>query len=134
MPRASALQLFFSPEGRVGRATFCLSTGLLVGLLAIFEHEVNGLARALLAGPVKLALFVSGVCVLSKRLHDRGRSGWWGAAPLFAFLAVWPWPQGWRGLLGVVVLAVSVFELGLGPGERRFNRFGPPPRLTPRQP
>lgn len=128
MLRASdIIQLFLSAEGRIARSTFWLAVGLLVAVLAGWDAGVHGAARAWLGGPVKLLLFVSGACVLAKRLHDRDRAGWWSAAPLFAFCLVWPRPSGVLDWVALLVLSAAAVELGLRPGVRRFNRFGPPP-------
>jgi uncharacterized membrane protein YhaH (DUF805 family) len=65
--------------------------------------------------------------VLSKRLHDRGRSGWWAAMVLVAFAAIWPAPHGFLGFLACVVLVWTAVELGVMGGEQGSNRFGPNP-------
>ena len=68
-----------------------------------------------------------GACVLSKRLHDRGRSGWWAALILFALIAVWPTPHGIGALVFTLILGWAVIELGVMQSEAGANRFGPSP-------
>ena len=76
------------------------------------------------------ALFYCGACVLSKRLHDRGRSGWWAALVLVAVVAVWPRPESFFDFFFTLVLIWAGVELGAMPGEAGANRYGPNP-LSP---
>jgi len=69
-------------------------------------------------------LFFSAACVLSQRLHDRGRAGWWGAPILLAFCVAWPHPHGALGVAAAVATGVIGLWLGLMPGAPRFNRYG----------
>lgn len=64
------LPLFLSLDGRIGRKDFCIGA---VALIA-----VGVLANLLpIVGPLlSLALIVPWTCLLVKRLHDFGRSGW----------------------------------------------------------
>jgi len=67
-------------------------------------------------------LLFSGACVLCKRLHDRGRAGWWAGLVLLALgTASWPTHYGWQA----AVLLIAVVDLGFWPGRKRANRFGP---------
>ena len=70
------------------------------------------------------AILFCAACLLSKRLHDRGRAGWRAFVPVIALFFVWPQPQGVAGALGCVVLAFALPELFLLPGRKGFNRFG----------
>ena len=72
-------------------------------------------------------MLFSAACVLSKRLHDRGRAGWWAAFPLWAFAVAWPAPHGVFGAIASLILVAAVVDLGVLPGQPAFNRFGPPP-------
>jgi uncharacterized membrane protein YhaH (DUF805 family) len=65
--------------------------------------------------------------VLSQRLHDRGRSGWWSAPVLLAFALAWPWPLGPLGWLSAAVLAWAAVDLAALPGQTAPNRYGAPP-------
>jgi uncharacterized membrane protein YhaH (DUF805 family) len=73
------------------------------------------------------ALMFFGACVLSKRLHDRGHSGWWAALILFALAAVWSGPKDFFDFIFTLVLVWAVVELGVMAGELGTNRFGPNP-------
>lgn len=131
-PRLRAGDLFLSSSGRIGRSEFWAAAGVLVAILAGYEHLVPfGVGRLLTAWLVKSALFFSGACMLSKRLHDRGRAGWWAVLPLIAVCVAWPRPYGVSGLLAMLVLVWSTGELGALPGRAEWNRYGPPPGEGP---
>jgi len=118
-------ELFFSSSGRVGRLPFLLAAVSLVVVLAFYQSALgDNVFTGVFAYPL---IFFSGSCVLAKRLHDRGRSGWWTAVILFAFIMIWPHPEGLLDFLGVAVIIWAVVELGLMPSEKGSNRFGPNP-------
>lgn len=123
--------LFFSAEGRAARTPFVLAALSLILVLAIYEAVVEPESLALVhtftGVLVYPALLYVGACVLSKRLHDRGKSGWWAALILFAVVMVWPAPHGVLDFLGLLVLLWAFVELGLMPGEQGTNRFGANP-------
>ena len=93
------------------------------------------LYEAVAASSVKLltfwfiypALLASTACVVSKRLHDRGRSGWWAALVLLGIVLVWRAPSAARLILAMPIIVWSVVELALLSGEEGANRFGPNP-------
>lgn len=120
-------ELFFSSAGRLARGPFLIVAAALIGLTALFEAVVFGPWHWLL-GIVfyPLVLFV-GACALSKRLHDRGRSGWWAGVVLLAAIAVWPRPIGFFDFLFCLVLVWAVVELGALAGEQGANRYGANP-------
>ena len=120
-------ELFLSGDGRIARTPFWLGAIVILVLLLLYEsinsptlHWVTGLF-------IYPLLIYPGVCVLSKRLHDRGRSGWWAALILFATVAVWPHPSSFFDFLFMVILIWAVVELGVMPGEAGANRYGPNP-------
>lgn len=62
--------LFLSLEGRIGRKDFCIGAVALIGV-GIFANLLP------IVGPlVSLALIAPWSCLMVKRLHDFGRSGW----------------------------------------------------------
>ncbi len=73
------------------------------------------------------ALFFVGACVLSKRLHDRGRSGWFAALVLFALVVVWPIPSTFLDFPFSLIVLWAVVELGVMGSEQGANRYGPNP-------
>lgn len=123
------VELFLSSAGRLARGPFLMAALLLIVMLALYE-AITGPTLTLLTGWFfyPLMLFV-GACVLSKRLHDRGRSGWWAAVILIAIVAVresveiWDFPF-------VLVIVWAIVELGVLTGEQGANRFGPNPLKT----
>jgi len=125
--RLDPVRLFFASTGRMGRLAFLPAIAVVVGLFAAYEAAVRGPAHLATAWLVHLVLLFSGVSLLSKRLHDRGRSGWWSAPILLAFVVVWPRPAGVADWLFAAVLAWAAVELALAPGRPGANRFGPRP-------
>jgi uncharacterized membrane protein YhaH (DUF805 family) len=67
--------LFFSPEGRIGRQTFWIGWLCLVGAGTV-SHFVPLIGWALW-----LAAVYGSVCIHTKRLHDMGQTGWWQVLP-----------------------------------------------------
>ena len=118
-------ELFFSARGRAPRLPSLIVAAVLVVLTALYEAVADSRGLHWATGWfVYPALFYCGACVLSKRLHDRGRSGWWAALILLAVVAVWPQPAGFFDFLFVVVLVWAGVELGAMPGEAGTNRYG----------
>ena len=120
-------ELFFSADGRTPRAPSLMAAGLLIAVAALYEAIVGPTLHWLTGWFIYPALFYCGACVLSKRLHDRGRSGWWAALILFAVVAVWPRPDSFFDFVFAVVLVWAGVELGAMPGEAGTNRYGPNP-------
>ena len=125
--RLDLTELFFSAAGRLPRGVFLITAAVLIGITLIYEaviwpplHWVTGLFV------YPLALFCA-ACVLAKRLHDRGRNGWWAALILLALVAVWPWPTDFWDFPFALVILWAVIDLALIPGEQGSNRFGPNP-------
>jgi uncharacterized membrane protein YhaH (DUF805 family) len=123
--------LFWSASGRLARTPFLIGCAVLISLAAIYEAWVGATMHWLTGWIVYPALLFAGACVLSKRLHDRGRSGWWAALILFALIAVWPTPHGIGALVFTLILGWAVIELGVMQSEAGANRFGPSPLATP---
>lgn len=126
-----SLSLFWHSTHRVGRLGFVLACAVLIALRAGTDGWAQHGLPVWLAMPIMLALGYSAMCVLSLRLHDRGRSGWWGWVVLILFAMVWPLahkavPDVAR--IGAAILLVPVFvDLALMPGQKSLNRHGPPP-------
>jgi uncharacterized membrane protein YhaH (DUF805 family) len=124
--RIDWVQVFFSSTGRMGRGLFVVTGVVLLAILYGYDAIAGGVLRLLTGWAVFFLIFFSSACILSKRLHDRGRSGWWAALVLWAFIVVWPEPDGLIDFLFVLILAAAAIELCLRPGEPTANRFGPP--------
>ena len=71
----------FSFQGRINRAKFWLAVliyfvaNIVVGILGYASG--SDAVATLLSSVVGLVIFVSGIFVAIKRLHDRDKSGWW---------------------------------------------------------
>ncbi len=137
------LGYFFGFSGRIGRLRFwlfaanCVAAALLcwVNLTRLHQRAPWMLAPALLLLPLLAGLLTVPV----KRLHDRGRSGWWLAfyalAPLVLFaLAQDQWDRGadWLGsglfgLLGLGIWAAAAIDMGVLRGTEGSNRYGDDP-------
>lgn len=117
--------LFLNSTGRIGRLPFALGAGAL--LLAGFAFERLAALPGWIDGAVAAALLYAGACLLSQRLHDRGRSGWWSGPILLALVLAWPRPHGLLDWVAAAALALVVIDLALLPGQARFNRYGAAP-------
>lgn len=129
-PQIDWREVFFSAEGRAARAPSWIAALIVLVLGAAYDNFAPPALHWITGWFVYPPLFYCGACILSKRLHDRGRSGWWAALVLTAVLAVWPEPGRAFGpaafLFGLVVLW-AIVELGVMPGETGANRYGPNP-------
>ena len=128
--RSEWAELFLSSNGRLSRTPFLIAAGVLIGVAVLYEAIAGYTLHWLTGWVVYPALLFSGACVLSKRLHDRGRSGWWALLILVAFIAVWPQPEHFLDFMFCLVIAWAVVELGVMGGEQGANRYGPNPLKT----
>ena len=144
---------WFAFRGRIGRGRYWSLTGLyvlalIVGMivfagLGIVVHAGAGDTITLVMVPIgmafMLAMSVAIAAIGVRRLHDRGKSGYW----LLLYYSVPLWTARHAGLdasgmvylvvtLGVVIWAVV--DLGVLRGDTESNSFGPSPlevRLQP---
>ncbi len=121
-------ELFASASGRSARTPFWIATALLLAVAGAYEAAAGPTLRLLTFWLIYPVLLAGATCVLAKRLHDRGRSGWWAALVLFVVVMNWPEPRGVRAVLAFPVLVWAFVELGLLSGEQGANRFGASPR------
>lgn len=123
-------ELLLSADGRLARTPFWIVAGILLAL-AIFYEAVAGDTLHLVTGWVVYpALLYCAACVLSKRLHDRGRSGWYAALVLAALIAIWTAPLRFTDFIFAVVLVWATVELAVLRGEVGANRYGANPVRT----
>jgi uncharacterized membrane protein YhaH (DUF805 family) len=122
-------ELFFSAGGRSARTPFLIAVAMLFVLFTVYQAlVVDNPPLHWLTGLPAYGLFLfTACCILAKRFHDRGRSGWWAAPVLFAFALVWPTPDSFWDFLGVFFLIWAVVELAVMPGEQGTNAHGPNP-------
>jgi uncharacterized membrane protein YhaH (DUF805 family) len=102
-------------DGRARRSTFWywVLFGFLVGIVANIIDAALGTNPAV-SGLVGLALFLPGLSVAIRRLHDTGRSGWWYLIVLIP-------------LIGIIVLIVFWVQ----EGDAGDNEYGPPAPTAP---
>ncbi|MNY32134.1 hypothetical protein D3C86_1663330 [compost metagenome] len=148
------LRQTMSLDGRLNRlgywrwqlALTCISAAALVGSTLLAMNGAPKLVSGLVLGAIGLAILAT-VPIVIRRLHDRGRSGWWlvpfvilpwilpGAAsgltyagmPIFAEQSPLFWPI---TVVMLVLTALSIWgfvEISLLKGQSAANRFGPPP-------
>ena len=120
--------LFLTSSGRIGRIAFLMGAGVLLALWAAFDLSAPLAVRDLIGWLVAGLLVYSGACVLSQRLHDRGRSGWWSGPILLAVAMAWPRPQAPFDWVALALLVVVAVDLALLPGQKVFNRYGASPK------
>ena len=123
-------ELFLSATGRLARTPFVIAAVAILVLIALYEAVVHTTLHWLTGWFVYPAVIYAGACLLSKRLHDRGRTGWWAAPIIVALIAIWPQLDGFFDFLFGVLILWALVELGLMGGERGANRFGPPARAA----
>ncbi len=116
-------RLFISLAGRISQMPFNIGAAILLLVFFFCESLANGLMMVL-GWVVYPALLFMGACLLSKRLHDRGRTGWWSLPILLAVVMVWPSPVGFFDFVAVMVLLWAAIDLCVMPGERGDNRYG----------
>ena len=121
-------ELFLSATGRLARTPFVIAAVAVLSLIALYEAVVHTTLHWLTGWFVYPAVIYAGACLLSKRLHDRGRTGWWAAPIIVALIAIWPRPEGFLDFVFGLIVVWAVVELGVMGGERGANRFGPPAR------
>lgn len=141
--------LFLSPHGRIGRKPYW------IGLIILLIAQVIALFLPVVGQIIGLLLIYPAVCVYGKRLHDLGRGMWWLgvviAATVFALIAIFAVAV--RPMLAVsggphdeiamlnafaaapgvaplllITVAINlgfVLWLGVAPGQKGDNRFGP---------
>jgi uncharacterized membrane protein YhaH (DUF805 family) len=131
--QADLVHLFFHAEGRISRLQSILAAMTVIVILALYEAAVEPTLHWLTGWFVYPALLYVGACVLSKRLHDRGRSGWFAALILLSIVALWPWPNSFFDFLFGLVVLWAFVDLAVMPGEQGANRYGPNPLRAPVQ-
>lgn len=140
-------RLYFNGKGRARRAEywwwalFAFTVGLVATILDMsfgtnaYTGQPNSQAINTLSS---LALAAPGISVQARRFHDIGASGWWTAA-LYAGVVIGyalifaAMPSGNAGVAGVGVLfflaaLVATVVVGVIPGQKAENRYGPDPK------
>lgn len=137
--------LFFSLDGRIGRARFWLGTTILalVSFAATYAIiALVGLSQAAIAfsAAVAFALAYPSYAVMAKRFQDRGKPGplaLVGLVPVFAVNLLYTFgifdsldPSPVAQACDIVILLIFLWflvELGFLKGTQGPNRYGPDP-------
>jgi len=141
---AARLRRLFSFFGRARRREYWLTmlpvnvaiwgVLFLIASSALDDTSLEGLALGVL-----LVALVMNLGIAARRLHDRGRSGWWltvyFGAPVVFMAAIMVLPTGGRYGTWTALLLIPLFgsliwtlvELGFRKGSHGPNRFGPDP-------
>jgi uncharacterized membrane protein YhaH (DUF805 family) len=125
--RAEWWDLFLSASGRTARGPFLMASAALLGFAIVYEAAAEAVLHLLTGWLIYPPLLFFATCVLSRRLHDRGRSGWWAALILLSLIAVWPTPKHFLDFVFAGVVVWAIVELGVMPGEQGSNRYGANP-------
>jgi uncharacterized membrane protein YhaH (DUF805 family) len=108
-------RLLFSFKGRISRGQywrgclFLIGLAIVVTMLAIMVGAPDDFLTAL-PGVFFLLYIIPSIALYNKRLHDRGKSGWFGLLGLIPVVGWW--------------IAIEVMFLGSQEGE---NEYGPEP-------
>jgi len=116
--------LFLSADGRITRTPFAIAAIILLLVFGLYQSVDSSTLHWVTGWLIYPVLVFLSVCVLSKRLHDRGKSGWFALPIVLAMISVFSPPLGFFDFFWGCVLAWAVIELGLMPGEQGANRFG----------
>jgi uncharacterized membrane protein YhaH (DUF805 family) len=138
-------------DGRINRAKYWLATlvyAIINLLLALFDRVWDqSVGFAALSFVINIGVFVSGLAVGTKRLHDRDRSAWW--LLLFyllpSVLLVWILVDIEIGsnvtlryvslLLALLIIWIwQIVELGFLRGTIGPNAYGPDPLASKDRP
>ncbi len=109
MGNTDFVYLFTSAKGRIGRQQWWLGISILISIwVASFYLLETGSS---LFPAITIIVWIAGIMVHIKRLHDRNKSGWWCL------------------LLHTPVLNViwAIIELGMLRGSLGRNRYGADP-------
>ncbi len=141
--------LLVSFSGRINRAKFWAAILIYIVIyIVLFVLALalgQGMIMQLLGVVIGILLFISGIAVGIKRLHDRNKSGWWLLlfyvvpgilSGIGMFMAIYGavGGSGSTGMLGlvlnIVALAICIWafvELGCLRGTVGANQYGPDP-------
>jgi uncharacterized membrane protein YhaH (DUF805 family) len=130
-----AWDLFFNLRGRINRAKWWLFVVAAIGVLSLVVLALREAPQGSIGLILILYLLVlaASVPIHVKRLHDRGRSGWWllGFYGLIALTFPARHSLGLDPMLSqsvaLAVLAWMVIDLGCLRGTSGPNRYGPDP-------
>lgn len=128
-------KFYFCYEGRINRRKLWLNFAVPVFLIGVILAGIDASIGWTygLSAVFSLAILWPKVILSTKRLHDRGLSGWWQAAPVAAFALA---AAGFKiftplgVLFGMVAVGLGIWiatQIGFLKGTDGPNRFGADP-------
>ena len=126
------VELMFSSTGRMSRAAFLACAAVLLAIGYAYAYEVAPRVDPRLGWIVYPLLLFPTACILSKRLHDRGRAGWWAFVPVWALVEadVVSWPDA-SGFFPVLLVVAGVIGLLSSVRRSRRSRRDDEPEVAP---
>lgn len=133
------IDTFFGTDGRLSKSKYAWRI-LVFPLLAALPFFLvltilieNNAAIYPYWIPLPIAFFLCVISLSIRRLHDRGKSGWWVllyflVGPVLAGSAEY-FPNPFRQIsliLGAGIEISGIIEFGLLSGDKRGNKYGPP--------
>ncbi|WP_409309321.1 DUF805 domain-containing protein [Pectobacterium sp. B1J-3] len=127
-------QWCFSFKGRIGRRDFWVWIALwLLAMVILFTLSGQNWLDVQSTAFVIVALLWPTSAMVVKRLHDRGKSGWWALLLVVAWVlasgnwsmlpVVWQWGIG--RFIPTLIGIMMVLDCGVFLGTKGENRFGP---------
>lgn len=137
-------RLWFSFRGRLNRAKYWTITVInLAVLFALFfiAYTTLSVTAFTVAGIAFIPIFVSGLAIAVRRLHDRDKSAWWLLLfyllpvvlhavrdELLKFQETTAYLLGFAcAVLSAIISIWALIELGFLRGTNGPNRYGPDP-------
>ena len=118
----------------------CSILGVLINFSVSFRVSFE--TSILISEAFFLAGTIPAFALFVRRIHDQGRSGWWGLLlPLSLFLKIPRFAAEYRGDIEIIlsqnrsplgiaagICSLAIIVLCLMPGTNGANRYGPDPR------
>jgi len=138
------VQIWFGFSGRINRAKLWLVSLVNTAIVSVFAGVAYAIGTIgwVILGLLYIAVLVSGLGIVIRRLHDRNKSGWWAlifyAVPIALSLVGFGISHAIEGGVGQAINGVfslislgfyiwAFVELGCLRGTVGDNRFGPDP-------
>lgn len=126
-------QWLFSINGRIGRRDFWIWIGIWVlAMVVLFSLAGGGMLSLQTAAFMLVCLLWPTAAVTVKRLHDRGKSGFWALLMIVAWMllagnwvmltGIWEWAVG--RFIPTLIMVMMFIDLGAFVGTQGENKFG----------
>lgn len=126
-------QWLFSINGRIGRRDFWIWIGIwVIAMVVLFSLAGGGMLSLQTAAFMLVCLLWPTAAVTVKRLHDRGKSGFWALMMIVAWMllagnwvmltGIWEWAVG--RFIPTLIMVMMFIDLGAFVGTQGENKFG----------